>query len=108
MLLRRGVGVNSATEEDHNIALVDAASACNIDLIRWLSDQGADVNARNRYGETALIEAVSYNQPAVVDLLLRRGADPRAASNGETVLDRARGRGDPRIIALIEEALRRK
>lgn len=55
-------------------------------------------------GQTLLHQAVRFGQPAVVKLLLERGADPNARSDeGDTVLDYADENGASReIINLLE------
>ena len=54
-------------------------------VVRYLLDGGAEVNAANRFGATALMWAVS--RPENVQLLLQRGANVNArASNGWSAL----------------------
>lgn len=45
-------------------------------VIEFLLKKGADVNARNEAGETALMLAAWYGNEELVELLLKRGADP--------------------------------
>lgn len=42
-----------------------------------LLQAGADVNIRNRVGESAVSMAIAYGTVEVVDLLLKKGADIR-------------------------------
>src|SRR5262245_40251219 len=77
-------------------ALFEAANAGDSTRVRSLLDQGVEINARNRNGETALMRAVALpareqrNKSAntsVVELLLTRGAEIEATDNrGETAL----------------------
>jgi ankyrin repeat protein len=56
-------------------------------VIRSLLDRGADVNAKDTHGATALMHAALYARPASVKLLLERGADPnRVNTSGATAL----------------------
>lgn len=48
-----------------------------------LIEAGADPNARDRQGRTALIVAANSGYADVVQALLTKGADPRAASSGD-------------------------
>lgn len=65
--------------------LMHAAAHGSIETLRLLLDKGADVNARNTGGATALMWAVS--DLAKVRLLVERGADVNVvASGGRTAL----------------------
>jgi ankyrin repeat protein len=57
-----------------------------------LLDGGAQVDSRSRFGETALMMAAGYGYTPLVELLLERGANPRAAAaDGSNVLAVALG-----------------
>src|SRR3990167_1051342 len=63
---------------------------------------GADVNATNVYGNTALVEATENRHTNVVRLLLDRGADVNAIGyNGDTALIRAVVRRSLDIVRLL-------
>ena len=63
---------------------------------------GADVNARNEYGQTPLHRAASNKNPAVAALLIDRGADINARDKeGETALHRAASNKNPAVAALL-------
>src|SRR5690349_5727706 len=65
--------------------LMYAAAVGSIDAMRLLIDAGADVNARNDVGSTALMW--SATELAKVELLLNHGADINAISeHGRSVL----------------------
>ncbi|MBR1604047.1 MAG: ankyrin repeat domain-containing protein, partial [Synergistaceae bacterium] len=63
----------------------------NPEVIKLLIDAGADVNARNEDGKTALMAAARYNQnPEVIETLVDVGADVNARNeDGETARDYA-------------------
>ena len=62
----------------------------DVQVVGKLLDDGADVNARNVEGDTALILASFYATPECVELLIAKGADVNAANKaGATPLIRA-------------------
>jgi ankyrin repeat protein len=79
-----------------NAALMYAASADHTNAIKLLLDKGADINVKDEYGETLLIQAVSASHVDVVKLLLEKGA-------GEinTALMKASYRGDTNMVELL-------
>jgi ankyrin repeat protein/uncharacterized protein DUF3471 len=58
-----------------NDQLFEAARAGDEVLVASLLDKGADVNAKFRYGTTALFKAAERGHAKVVKILLDRGAD---------------------------------
>jgi ankyrin repeat protein len=75
--------VSSAPNErpdrkDLNRALLAAIRDGNHETVEELLDRGANVNARNEAGDTALMHAALNADQEMVQLLLRRGADVRA------------------------------
>ena len=59
-----------------NDQLWEAARTGDLAVVTSMLDQGADVNAKFRYGTTALFKASERGHTEVVKLLLARGADP--------------------------------
>src|SRR5689334_14895003 len=62
----------------------------DLELVRLMAAKGADLTVRDRSESTALMWAAfsERGEAAVVEELLRLGADPRATNNaGETALD---------------------
>src|SRR5439155_11725775 len=64
---------------------------------------GADAKARNRYGATPLSEAVTAGSAAMVDALLKAGADAKTLTteDGETVLMTAARAGNADVVRLL-------
>lgn len=70
-------------------ALHRAASNGHIEIVELLLDHGADINAKDVLGATALHQAAAVQEP-VLHLLLKRGAVPSiVTSMGESALHSA-------------------
>jgi ankyrin repeat protein len=74
-LLRRGLDVNT-TDPQGNSLLMIAARGNNLELARFLLDNRANAQRRNRYGDTALMIAALQGHTEFVRLLLERHVDP--------------------------------
>ena len=95
-----GASVNS--RGDYCMPLFLAAGEGRLEGVRYLLDEGADINAREKYGNTALTEATYYGHIAVVKELLFRGADVNAIGDHGTALDVAIARKHEVIADLLE------
>jgi ankyrin repeat protein/tetratricopeptide (TPR) repeat protein len=74
--LAEQVDVNAKSNSKiHATALIVAAQNGNIHLIHELIRRGADLNATDVNGDTALNHAAQFHQPAAMKLLLEAGAD---------------------------------
>ena len=85
--------------------LLAAAAAAPAELVKALLDAGANVNASDGRGMTPLMLAVATNHqdPAVIRLLLARGADATLQSSvGETAADWARKLSQPAGLTLLK------
>jgi ankyrin repeat protein len=70
-----------------------------------LLDHGADVNAKNRGGVTALMIAAATNQADLAQLLVKSGADPAAKDeDGRTALSIARDKSSDAVIKVLEQS----
>lgn len=67
-----------AMQTTWSITLQTAARNGFIDKIQELLDHGADINAKDDYGFTALTKAAWHGYTEVVKLLLEKGADINA------------------------------
>jgi hypothetical protein len=71
------------------------------ELVRWLVEQGADINAPDRYQNTPLHKQAGS---AIAEILLDLGADVEARNkDGETPLHTATGRFNPCAVRLLIE-----
>jgi len=77
----------------------------DVELVALLLNAGADVNAATRRGHTPLVFAAGRGHSKIVQLLLRRGANPRViVVTGDTPVSMGRARLDAETFALLEAA----
>ncbi|QHN71183.1 hypothetical protein [Mollivirus kamchatka] len=77
LMIQHGANVNCG---DDNTPLHCAAHKGNLHIAKVLLDNGADVDSRRIDGTTPLHLAVAADQPALVALLVERGASTNALS----------------------------
>jgi ankyrin repeat protein len=91
-LLRHGADPNLRGGVNGWTPLMHAIHKNQLGAAQALLDGGAQVDSRGRSGETALMTAAGYGYTPIVELLLERGANPRAATpDGYNVLAAALG-----------------
>lgn len=82
LLKSKDVDVNER-DWDELTALITAASAGHVDIVKLLIKKGADVNASDKDGITALMEASIMGHTKIVDLLIDAGAEIDFKSNSQ-------------------------
>lgn len=114
LLIDRGADVNADVRHtvqrpSHEVLLkttplVAAAGEMNWHIVNILVKHGADIDAKNGYGETALVQQALRGCVETVALLLRLGASPNQAGpgpDGETPLVFAVSRSDPHLAEML-------
>lgn len=93
----------AAANED--LRLVDAVKNQDLQRVRTLLGQHADVNVRSEDGSTALLWAAHWNDLETAKLLVRAGAEANAANDLRmTPLSQACTNGSAEFVALLLEA----
>jgi hypothetical protein len=75
VLVFRLLAIAQSSQQELNDRLWEAARGGDAAAVTALLDKGADVNAKFRYGATALFKAAERGNLEVVKVLLARGAD---------------------------------
>ncbi len=108
----RGMSPLTLAVFNNHIGSSDAYEKGNIALITALLDKGVDVNIADSDGDTPLHTAVAHASPAVIKLLLNRGANLMARNNAtKTPLKRFEdlpygpNKGNQDIYTLLKNAL---
>jgi ankyrin repeat protein len=101
-------------------SLEAAAYMAEVENVRRLISEGANVNTKSSDGGTPLFSAVQRivterNHPRlikrrreVIKVLLDAGANPNVEKNGKNLIETAGEGGDEEINRMLEEATRRK
>jgi ankyrin repeat protein len=123
LLLERGADPNAATKDQFlqirplgcAVASPDVPNPSDeedvvLQLVSMLTASGADVNGRRRDGLTALHSAAYRGHLRVIELLLKRGADPTIQGYegsgphaGQTAFDMARMQGQVEAATLLRQ-----
>ncbi len=82
--------------------LVEASGRGDIDIVNTFLTKGVDVNAKGRYGRSALMTASLYGHVDMVKHLLAKGADVNAVDkSGDTALIDASSFGHREIVKIL-------
>lgn len=84
-LIKAGADVNAVQSGTGRITLIIAAANKPLGVIKKLLDSGVSINSEDYNENTALTEAVRYQRPEVVDLLLKSGAVKKSPTDSRTL-----------------------
>jgi CubicO group peptidase (beta-lactamase class C family) len=88
-----------------DVGLHMAALQGDVDAVAQYIEAGSDLDARDAYGSTPLIVAVTFGKPEVVRLLLQAGADPEIPnSDGSAPLQIAAFLGHADVVKALLDA----
>ena len=105
-LIEEGADINSIQVNGRPVVLYAVESKLDNDILAYVLDHGAEVDAPDWCGNTAFMIAAADGDYDRAKLLLAHGADVNAVNfRGETALTQAVRRGDADAVkALVEEA----
>ncbi len=88
---------------DKNEALLALSKTGSAQEIQDALDAGADINAQNNWGTSALLMAAEYNtNPDVITMLIQAGADVNISDEDwNTALIYAAGNTNPKVITVL-------
>lgn len=104
LLIGHGAAVSIAAENPMRVHPIHSASAINqIEICRQLLEAGADPDAQQHGGYTALMSAAMHGNQELVRLLLEHGADPAIESDdGKNAAAFAREKEHVAVAELLE------
>lgn len=108
LLIRRGAAVDVPSRNAMQVRPIHSAAACAhadkaLQLARLVLEAGADPNAVQQGGYTALHAAASSGNLALIALLRKHGADPRIANErGQRAVDLARANAHTAAVRMLD------
>ncbi|MGO9122665.1 MAG: ankyrin repeat domain-containing protein [Desulfomonilaceae bacterium] len=92
----------STSSSEVNERLLRAAERGSVQRIKNLLTEGGDVNSRDRYGRTLLMDAAQYGHLGLVEFFIDKGVDVNAKDySGRSVLTGAAKVGNFEIVKLL-------
>ncbi len=104
MLLRYGADPNAHSRNSMSVAPIHSAAAGRKQrAVEWLVEYGADVNAAQHGGWTALHEAVNQGNMDMVRYLIEKGAEATKKNDqGVAAVDIAKEKGHQEVLAALK------
>lgn len=105
LLIKSGVQVNS-TDNQKWTPLHYATNAQNLEAVKSLLENNAEIEAKDIFGNTPLWRCVMNNNsnPEIIQLLLKKGASPNNKNNsGNSARDIAIKLGNNQILELFNQ-----
>lgn len=107
LLVKQGAGINTRDYYDKTPLILEAENWAEADpaVVRHLLEHGADINAQDDKGRSALLAVAERGNAAVARVLLEKGADVALRNReGKTAWRLAAQRGDRTMMELLEKS----
>ena len=105
LLLEKGADIKIRSKETQSTALMEAVAGNHADVIRLLTQNGADVNERDVLNRTPLHVACMWGFVEVADLLIKLGAKTDALDmTDQTPLMVAEQNGNSNMVEFLKSA----
>lgn len=107
VLISKGANVNQTSQPSGLFPLYRAAQCNNLDLVDYLLNNGAEVNAKISSGRTALHAACFWGNDKIISSLISKGADVAVVSkDGKTpffLLDKKKDYYEECVYVMVKE-----
>jgi ankyrin repeat protein len=102
LFIKHGAKLDGDSNPTLNDLFIGAFAWKKYKFAEWLLERGADINAADAEGKTALFMAVNRKDDAMVKELVKRGADPgKKDENGISARVLAEKKGPKRVLAAL-------
>ena len=102
LLVEKDANIEAKTRREQETPLILAANNDDLEIVRFLLDSGAEIEAQDGYEYTALHRAADQGAARAVGVLLENGADIAKQGNfGRTALHCAATRGHTEVVRLL-------
>jgi ankyrin repeat protein len=104
LLLKNGADINAAARSGNTALLIGCVGNNQYEVVKMLLDKGAEISAKNKAKETALMRAALFGDTVTISLLISKGLDINAKnSDGRTALIQAIENSNRRVALQLLE-----
>jgi ankyrin repeat protein len=99
-----GRGLSIEEPDEYGTTPLIGAAGKNLECVQWFIEQGANIDARARSGETPVRQSISGDKLDVFKFLVGKGADLRGLDHDNaTLLHRSAGKKSPEFARILLE-----
>lgn len=99
-VIKQGANVDAQTSSGDTALIITGWATNNLALVRYLVENGADLNIGNNNGDTPLMDAAYLGKNSILDYLLQSGADTTLTNKrGKSASDLAKNKEVTQLFA---------